>query len=391
MRDRVFVKRICVSLTLAILATATGVRRAEADPASGNLKLLMIASEAETEASEKAIRAARAQLSDLPIAFQSVWIPSLSSDLRIQAETSERLAEQYGAAIVVWTDLAVADSLFLYLSEPGGGRILVRSVSFDKNEQEDRFAVTAVIVRTAVEAIIDGGHIGISPRPLESPDVLSVRRAEGEPRAREAETSFVASASSKTKNPSAAGREWTNADDSPRLDLAVAYGLTLYSSAQWTIHDIRPSAALKVNRWGHVYLAYRVQIPFEVENSLVSMTLRPHPFELGFFARFEWGPFFLDLGAGLINDALTWRISPADSSETAPTADQFRWLVGASPFVQVSWSPLRMVKLTLAAAADIYFNESRSFVERANGEKTTVVDPFHARPHFQAGITFFIF
>jgi hypothetical protein len=154
---------------------------------------------------------------------------------------------------------------------------------------------------------------------------------------------------------------------------------------------LRLALGVRVNRFGRIYMAYHVYFPFDVESELASMTLRHHPFELGFFARFELGRLFLDLGAGIVNDPLTWEVSSSGVSRIAPMADRFRWLVGASPFVRASWSPLSMFKLYLALAVDVYFNESPSYVERVNGDKAIVVDPFTARPQCQLGFIFFLF
>ena len=120
------------------------------------------------------------------------------------------------------------------------------------------------------------------------------------------------------------------------------------------------------------------------------MTLRHHPFEIGFTGRLEWGGLFLDFGAGLVNDPLSWEVNPTGDTPIAPVDDQFRWLVGATPFIQLNWSPSPVYKLFLAVAADIYFNESPSFVKRLNGDEMIVMDPFSVRPHLQIGVAFYI-
>jgi hypothetical protein len=375
---------------------------ANADADSGKIRILMMASKAETKASTAQIRAVRAQLSDLGIDFQVAWTQTNSSDLHVQAEISEQLAKEYNATMVFWSDLLIGERVFLYVSEPGGGRILVRSISFEDKNQADRFEVIAVIVRSVAEAIAGGGHIGVSsqvsaspaasgllahPSPVIDPQIPAASQSQPSRPAESADAPHRRN----TADVDAHQNSSANSAAPARIELAAAYGLTLYSSTQRFIHGVRAALAVRVNRWGRLFWAYRVQIPFEVKNDLVTMKLRHHPFEIGFSRRFELGSLYLDLGAAVINDPLTWQVKPADTSRVAAAGDRFRWLVGVTPFVQLSWLPLRVFKLYLAIAADIYFNESRSFVERTNGDKAAVVDPFKARPQLQLGAVFFLF
>lgn len=375
---------------------------ANASSISNKVRLLMIAAESETGASQKTIHSLKAQLSDLDIDFQVAWIPTLEPDLHKQADITERLAEQYNASIVFWSDLLTGERIFLYVSEPGGGRILVRSVSFEDSERGDRFSVIALIVRTAVEAIVEGGHIGVTrgaPNGLGDSSLYSMPRPSKTPvtepgkTATPDEASPASDAVKRQSDESAGPRRHSRKGrvDSSRLNLAAAYLLSVYSPTTRLAHGARLALAVRVNRWGRIHMAYRVQIPIDVESELAAMTLRHHPFELGFSARFEMGRLYLDIGAGIVNDPLTWKVSSVGAARIAPMADRFRWLVGASPFVRASWSPLSVFKLYLALAADIYFNESPSYVERVNGDEAIIVDPFTVRPHCQLGVIFFLF
>lgn len=160
---------ICLFLVFVLAATAMMALTANGDTGTDRSRILMIVSKAETAASEKAIRSIKAQLSDLEIDFQVVWIEKHSGHFRDQTDVSKRLAEKHNATIVFWSDLSVGNQVFLYVSEPGGGRILVRSIPFENDEQGDRFDVIALIVRTTVEAITGGGQIGVSPLVPSSP------------------------------------------------------------------------------------------------------------------------------------------------------------------------------------------------------------------------------
>ena len=190
----------------------------------------MIASKAEAKESEKAIRSIRAQLSDLDIDFQVVWIQNHSGYFRDQTNLSERLSEQHNATIVFWSDLSIKDQVFLYLSEPGGGRILVRSIPFENDEQGDRFDVISLIVRSVVEAISKGGQIGVSS-PAPSAPVPSAPVPSAPPPSLKAADTRDSQGGSTT---------------SKRFSISAAYGLTLYSETKLFIHGVRLASAARV-------------------------------------------------------------------------------------------------------------------------------------------------
>ncbi len=376
--------------TIALIAV-TAPRLSRSEPPSDKPRFLMIASEAEAEASQEAIFSLRAQLSDVGIDFRVAWVPAHTADLHAQADIVQRLAEEHAASVVFWSDLLTGDRIFLYVSEPGGGRILVRSVSL--GDQGDRFEVIAVIVRTVVEAIVDGGHIGVSPRLGDT----APRPTDPSPVASDSSGQHTSSPdkahedSEPSRRPPRRERRRGRGTSPARLDLAAAYALTLYSPTKWVIHGVRLGLAVRITRRGRIYTAYRIQIPFDVENGLAAMTLRHHPFEAGVAWRFGRGSLFWDMGAGIVTDPLTWGVDPVDDSRIAPTRSRSRWLVGAAPFVRAGWSPIDLFKLYLAAGVDVYFNESPSYVERMDGGRAVVVDPFDARAQIRLGVVFFLF
>lgn len=400
--------RILFFFTLTICAPIGFLQEANANSDSDKVRILMIASRAENPTSEEAIRAIQAQLSDLDIDLKVFWTSSYSRDLPVQADTAEQLAKQHNATMVFWCDFLVGKRVFLYVSEPGGGRILVRKVSFDDKNQRDRFLVMAVILRSVVEAIAGGGHIGISPGGVGSSSATNFPKDDSpvagsgnsldsesqptDPPAPPSDTPQGHGPSALDAHPNRTEKIVTEKIVAPaRIDMSAAYGLTLYSSSRRFTHGVQTALSVRVTRFGRLFLGYRIQIPFEVHSDLASMTLRHHPFEVGLSRRFESGSLYLDFGASLVNDPLTWRVTGFDTSRVAAEKDRFRWLIGVSPFVQLNWLPSRVFKFDIALATDIYFNESRSFVERNNGDRITVVDPYRVRPQVRLGVIFFLF
>jgi hypothetical protein len=400
--------RILFFFTLTICSPIGFLQAANANSDSGKVRILMIASRAETPTSEEAIRAIQAQLSDLDIDLKVFWTPSYSRDLPVQADAAEQLAKQNNATMVFWCDFLVGKRVFLYVSEPGGGRILVRKVSFDDKNQRDRFLVMAVILRSVVEAIAGGGHIGISPGGVGSSAAANFPKSDS-PRADSGvsvNSEFQPTGPPEPPSDMPPGRVPSELDAHPnrtekivtekivapaRIDMSAAYGLTLYSSSTRFTHGVRTALGVRVSRFGRLFLGYRIQIPFEVNSDLVSMALRHHPFEVGLSRRFESGSLYVDLGAALVNDPLTWQVTDFNTARIAAEKDRFRWLIGVSPFVQLNWLPSSVFKFNIALATDVYFNESRSFVERNNGDRITVVNPYRVRPQVRLGVIFFLF
>ncbi|MBN2529067.1 MAG: hypothetical protein JXR76_21940 [Deltaproteobacteria bacterium] len=394
--------RILFFFTLTICTPIGLLQKANANSDFDKVRILMIASRAESPTSEQAIRAIQAQLSDLDIDLEVFWTSSYSRDLPVQADTAEQLAKQYNATMVFWCDFLVGKRVFLYVSEPGGGRILVRKISFDEQNQRDRFLVMAVILRSVVEAIAGGGHIGISPGGVGSSAAANLPGNDSPV----ANSGITVDSKSQPKGPeprsdTPQGHDPSARDTHPnrtekivapaRIDMSAAYGLTLYSSSRRFIHGVQTALSVRVTRFGRLFLGYRIQIPFEAHSDLVSMTLRHHPFEVGLSRRFESGSLYLDLGAALVNDPLTWQVTDFDASRVAAEKDRFRWLIGVSPFVQLNWLPSSVFKFNVSLAADIYFNESPSYVERNNGDRTTVMNPYRVRPQVRLGVIFFLF
>ena len=138
-------------------------------------------------------------------------------------------------------------------------------------------------------------------------------------------------------------------------------------------------------------MAYHALFPIDVSDGPMQLTLRYHPFAIGLFARFRRGKFYLDGGAAVTIDRLTWAATFSDDGRYSLTGDPFRWLVAVSPIVRFGWAVAEAYSLTLAVGAEVYLNESPSYIELTDGSRWTIVDPLDVRPFFYAGIQFHLF
>lgn len=317
-------------------------------------EVILIASHETEEASASMADAVGGQLSDLPVTFRVEWVDGFEPLMASQVDEARALAKHSDAVAVIWSDLSDPSQVFIYIAEPHGERILVRSVEPEGEVMPMLVEALAVIVRYAVEAMIEGGEIGIKPPPVVKKELI--------------------------EKPS---------HGPARLGVAVSYALSLYGPDQPLLHGARVALEVGIYRWLRGYIGYRIQPSMRFGDHLLSMTMNTHPMEIGIGMRIEKGQFRFEGGAGVVLDRLTWTVTPRDASIVA-TPPSARWLLGVSPYVSVGWAPRWFASMYFAVSLDIYGNEKR-YVVASDVESWTVVAPWVVRPLFQLGGSFSFF
>lgn len=115
------------------------------------------------------------QTSDLPF---TLWTTPAAPQAPRAGEQGDplaratRLAGESGARVVVWTT-GREGGLEVTIVDLAGRRVLVREVSFgDAQEHSAALETVGLIVRSALQALADGGEIGVATRPVaETPAV----------------------------------------------------------------------------------------------------------------------------------------------------------------------------------------------------------------------------
>jgi hypothetical protein len=148
---------------------------------------------------------------------------------------AKEAAARLGALTVFWLDTSLGEQLFLYIAEPGGGRVLVRTV--EAADETERLESMALIVRSTVEALLAGGHLGIE-------------RSAG-------------AATPPASTPPASRRPWFGVRLGYALDV---YGFTDVGPA--ALHGFDAGLLFHVHRNWTLFLAYR----FPSEHSINKMT-----------------------------------------------------------------------------------------------------------------------
>jgi hypothetical protein len=329
------------ALLLAATAFATGAAASDQTP------VVMVSPTHQRDLAQRTAEAVAAQLADLPVAFTVEWTAELAPDMRSQVDVARKTADRLDATAVFWVDLSVPEQLFLYIAEREGGRILVRNISADDEDLEARLETVALIIRGAVTAFLAGGKIGVEAPPPEPEEPT-----------------------------------WPTG----ALDVFVAYALTLYSSEELLLHGARLGLSVRLGSWVRAHLAYRLQIPLQVEGEYVGLDVHPHPFELGVTGRFPIGDWYVDTGVGLLVDVVTVDVIALEDEVLVRRVDR-RWLFGATPSVGVGRRLGRILAIYLAVGADVLFNEQWYAVETPEGNQT-VLKPFTVRPIFRLGTLF---
>ncbi|MBN1770848.1 MAG: hypothetical protein JXB32_06300 [Deltaproteobacteria bacterium] len=325
-------------------------------------RVLMIVPRSNAGVSERAVEAARAQLADLPVEIEVVWVETMTPGLREQLGVIRVLAAERGAGIAFWVDLESADEVMVYVAEPGGGRVLARAIDTGGQPEESRYEITALILRATIEALVQGGEIGV--RMPELPDVVSppvIRPVPAPPVAPPPPVEAV-----------------------PVLELSGAYAPALQDDGLSVVHAGRLALTWRPAAWAGVFAACRLVAPFERENEQVVLSFEPHPFEIGFGVRWTWGDWRLDLSGALVNDVVSWSAQPRrDTVETR--SPSWRWVVALAPEVAVRWSPLGNYALFAGLGMDFVLNDGPSVVDTPLGP-ATVVEPWPVRPFLRLGV-----
>jgi hypothetical protein len=308
--------------------------------------VVMIAPAADEDLSRRAAEAVGAQLADLPVTLEIEWVEQMPAEMRAQVDAAREVAQGRETTAVFWLDLSVPEVL-LYIEEVEGGRILVRSIGSAGEGVEARLETVAVIVRGAVKSVLAGGQVGVEAPP-EQPE---------EP-------------------PGPTGE----------LDVFGSYALVLYSSESLTLHGARLGLSARIHGWLRAYLAYRLQVPLEVQDDLVGLDVSPHPMEAGLAGRFHLGEWYIEAAAGVVVDVVTVEVTARDDDVMTRSIDH-RWLVGATPSLGVGRSLGKIASIYLAVSADVLFNEHWYAVETDGGTRT-VLRPWNVRPVFRLGALF---
>jgi hypothetical protein len=333
--------------------------------------VVLLTPRARPAAAQHVIRAAWAQLSDVPVDLRVVRVARIPRSPARQLARARRAGSRASVVAVFWVDTS-REVLRILLCGRGGDRLVTRPLG--EASSEGHAETIAVILRTTVRAHRQGRSVG---RALPPP----------EPRRR---------ASSPPAPKGGADVGGGRANGGARTERAARMGLELAGATDLFAQDrLRLGTGLRVGllvhlvpRWA-VFAAYRLEAPMRVsESEVASLQIRRHPVELG--ARFCWSSGRFSLGARL---ALGLLVLDRDlallDSDYLPLEAGPDLQLTVTPSLLVAFRPTRRLAVVLELGVRILAVGNRPYTLRALEQEdpdVLLVDPLVAQPQIRLGL-----
>jgi hypothetical protein len=352
---RPLMKKAALAFITVLLFMASHSATGFASP----LVLLTPDSESRTAAPVRNLRAAAAgQLTELGI--NVLEVPQLPSvpNVRLARQVSKEL----GPIAVVWLERA-SRGLTLYFYEPVGPRLYARRL--EEFETPAATEALAIMLRSAVVALREGGAVAMPELPLPEPA----------PEPKQAIPTAPA--------PSGTPRRST-------LGAAAGYAGSWYARKTAVQHGLALSSQLRPGQgpW-FLGVSYTHFAALDIEQQGVLTRLRRHAAEAFLGAELRVAPFWFVAQGAFVGDL----VHRTTASAAAP-------FVGTSPSQRWSWALSTRLgcALPLSSAWDVYVNVGADFllsrfehvVIGAEGSAEAVVSPLPTRPRMELGLRWWL-
>jgi len=309
--------------------------------------IVVFAVDPKSRDSEAMVEAVRAHLTGLPV--------KLVTDTGGTGATSPTANDGSGRFLGTLTiEPASTNEWVVSFTEPAIDTTLVRRIRLKPQGKRVALEEAAIVVRSMVEAILDGGHVGIVKPPSE------------------AAAANAAGGSSGLRLPHRG-----------LVGTAEYLGTTFAQETGW-----QSGLALGL-RWQfgelHAGISYTVFPEILTETTPASIVLRRHPGAIT--VGYEWPARLApSIQVDLIADYIERRTESVegDLSETPPEA---RWNFGVGARAGISWSFLPRLRLLAHAGGDWMFNPPAYLV----GATTVIVHASALRPKVALGLAVDLF
>ena len=349
----------------AVGAFSGSARGAEA----GRRVVTMLVSLDQEESLRPVVRAVQSQLSDLNVSLYVEQVEVMPGDLRSQVEVAESVTRSSEAIAVFWCDLLAQGQIFLYLSQYEGKRILVRKL--EETDADGRAEALAIIVRSSVGMMMQGGSIGVE-----------VKETLGKAEPEVSKPAVVVPAQA----PAAPETESVHLY---RLSHSVAYAMNIHASDHRAVRGVDLGIAIHLNSNWSITAGYTILTPMADGSDILKLKLQRHPVRLG--GRFDWSFKDVGIGAGvsLVLDYTTFEISNLESDMIA-VSDKGDMVVGLLPAVHFAFFIVDRLTVFLSAGAEISFSAVHYQTMDRSGKKV-LVDSWPVQPWFLGGFEVDIF
>ena len=355
------------------LATLLLTRALGAQPQSSTIILTFDAS---SEAQKQAIAAIRAHVSGLPADVVIVPVEHQRSlDSRLAAAGS--LAASRQALGTFYIEIEPDGTLLIFFTEPGAEATLIRRLP--PNDQGVRVALeqAAIVVRSLVEALLDGGNVGIAPEVDRAESAKPAENA-AEPASPE-QSSAVPALPSSEPSSSESGSEASPEAGSVRPGIAITAGYTATDFASVMPWQSGFSAGLQWLATPVVYAGARSTFfptyTAATEDAVVAVARRPIEALVGYRGA---SPLALNGEVGLLVDAAR-RTTVSTSESLSPTSPSTRWMLSLAARAGFSWSPWSRIRTSLRGGADFVLTPYAYKVDSA----VAAPSPHRVRPRME--------
>jgi hypothetical protein len=339
-------KRRESALGTAALVVAVSIAPSLALAQGAPQTVVVIAQQGADPLTERAIDAVCTGLADLPISLVTERIVGWEDAIANRVDRARGIAARTGAIAVIWLDLSAPQHVFLFISDPAGGRILVRNVRAETQDVEAQLETLSLIVRGSVKGLLAGGQIGVE-----------LPRKEGGGRA-----------------------------DVERFGTSLGYALQLFAPTEPVTHGARIELNVGLSRWLFLFAALRLNLPVKASSREVAVDLWTHPIEFGLFGRFRFSKWSLDAGLAAVVDVVTFDVTSRDEAVDAIEPES-QVTAGICPFLRVARSLRPVVAVFFSVGMDIEAYNNRYIVLLDETPKT-IIQPWRLRPMFELGVRF---
>ncbi|MFH2005152.1 MAG: hypothetical protein ABI333_01065 [bacterium] len=357
---------------------------AQPPPRAPERSVVMVAARNQAAASRELRLAVMGQLSDANVALELYWVDRFAASPPAQLALARQVAQGKRIVAVFWCDLVSKGETFLYLAEPGKGRIMVRSVARVGGGVDVAESV-AIIVGMSVRALVKHGRsFAARPGPRRVVARGPVARRVTDP----GDNPLYDEAAALEKKREVARRPlW--------LALEMLYSLDFYGSRQLASGTTYPPlngasiglVARFTPRWS-VFVSYRVIEPIKAKGENAETSLQRHPLSLG--ARVRWRRGRWELSGGL---SFTFDYVAEDTSapelNVPNNGGMLQLLAGVE--ARVSFWAVGRLRILLALGAEVGLYTALYSIEKGDGDQPIVISPWPVRPYLRLGLAIDLF
>lgn len=235
------------------------------------------------------------------------------------------LAARHGAVALIALELEPASMITIAITDARSARTIVRQVPFAPASRAMAAEASALIVRSTLLGLIEGGELGVVP--------IAPAQHDGAPE-------------QKTSPRGQALAPHT------RVGLVLGYiGGSFSEDVAWQ-SGLRGALTVAVDSRWSVAVGSALYGSVDLRSTTANLELRRHPFEAYVTYQREASDLRWTAEAGLLAEMLVLqRVEAAPGLE--PSSEQTTWTVGVSARAGARWSVLRSATLGLLAGVDV--------------------------------------